>query len=500
MESPKNQREVEDRLRDAMKMDRARIQIGRLSRFGLLEMSRQRLRPSLGESSHIVCPRCVGIGSIRSIESMALAVLRLIGEELRKDRTARVVAQVPVAVATYLINEKREWLRTLEDKSNAELIIVPNVHIQTPEYSIRRVRDDEMELPENKQASYLMPVAPAMVEPGSQDKKPVPEAPAVATLLPSTSAPIGTPPLAPAAPAAAAQPAPAAHGGGFWSRFRKMLAGEPQPAVPVAAPEASAPVRAPRRDEGQRQDRGRDRSRHSRGADGARRDRGDARRDGRDRNRDRDRDQRGDRDRNRDPSRRNERSAERGGERGGERSGAARDPHPREAAPRDSTLREQAPRDMSAREDMAVPDPNAPPGAPPASGEVRHERGERGGRGRRGRRRGRRGGGGGGSRESAGGTPGSQSGVEDSQSGAEDSQSPAPEAGGSNGSHDAPAAAPPREYHAEPREAGPAHEPAPLAHFEPTPRPEGPAENKQPYVVWSSAPAEKPAGSRGPEE
>src|SRR6266404_4295209 len=138
MESPKNQRDVEDRLRDAMKMDRARIQIGRLSRFGLLEMSRQRLRPSLGESSHIVCPRCVGIGSIRSVESMTLAVLRLIGEELRKDRTARVIAQVPVAVATYLINEKREWLRTLEDKSEAELIVVPNENIQTPEYS--RVR------------------------------------------------------------------------------------------------------------------------------------------------------------------------------------------------------------------------------------------------------------------------------------------------------------------------------------------------------------------------
>src|SRR5437773_1095128 len=130
MESPKNQREVEDRLRDAMKMDRARIQIGRLSRFGLLEMSRQRLRPSLGETSHIVCPRCVGIGSIRSVESMTLAVLRLIGEELRKDRTARVIAQVPVSVATYLINEKREWLRTLEDKSEAELIIVPNENIQ----------------------------------------------------------------------------------------------------------------------------------------------------------------------------------------------------------------------------------------------------------------------------------------------------------------------------------------------------------------------------------
>ena len=121
MESPKNQRDVEDRLRDAVKMDRARIQIGRLSRFGLLEMSRQRLRPSLGESSHLVCPRCTGIGSIRSVESMALAILRLIGEEARKDKTASVIAQVPVEVATYLINEKREWLRTLEDKSEVEL-------------------------------------------------------------------------------------------------------------------------------------------------------------------------------------------------------------------------------------------------------------------------------------------------------------------------------------------------------------------------------------------
>src|SRR5256886_2702389 len=207
MESPKNQRDVEDRLRDAMKMDRARIQIGRLSRFGLLEMSRQRLRPSLGESSHIVCPRCVGIGSIRSVESMTLAVLRLIGEELRKDRTARVIAQVPVAVATYLINEKREWLRTLEDKSEAELVVVPNENLQTPEYSIKRVRQDEMDLPEHRQATYLMPSAPEIAEPGSaQDKKPQSEAPAVAALLPATAAPGGAPPAPPAALPTVANP------------------------------------------------------------------------------------------------------------------------------------------------------------------------------------------------------------------------------------------------------------------------------------------------------
>ncbi len=315
MESAKNQRDVEDRLRDAMKMDRARIQIGRLSRFGLLEMSRQRLRPSLGESSHIVCPRCVGIGSISSVESMTLAVLRLIGEELRKDRTARVIAQVPVAVATYLINEKREWLRTLEDKSESELIVVPNENIQTPEYSIRRVRDDEMELPEHKQATYLMPTAPAIAEPGiAQDRKPPVETPAVAALLPATAAPVAAPaPVAPPAPAAVSTHR------GFWSRFRHMLAGEPAPAAtasqPFQEPPASATARAPRRDDGQRRDGRRDHPRHSRYADGVRRERGDSRRgEGRDRDRNRDnRDRDRDRDRHREPGRRPERSADRGG-------------------------------------------------------------------------------------------------------------------------------------------------------------------------------------------
>src|SRR3954465_6002353 len=194
MESAKNQRDVEDKLRDAVRMDRARIQIGRLSRFGLLEMSRQRLRPSLGESSHLVCPRCVGIGSIRSVESMTLAILRLIGEEARKDKTSQVVAQVPVDVATYLFNEKREWLRTLEDKSHCELIIVPNENMPPREYLVRRVRDEELELPENKQLSYLMPTAPILGEPATvRDKKPPAETAAVATLLPTTTAPVIAP-------------------------------------------------------------------------------------------------------------------------------------------------------------------------------------------------------------------------------------------------------------------------------------------------------------------
>ncbi len=253
-------------MRDAVKMDRARIQIGRLSRFGLLEMSRQRLRPSLGESSHIVCPRCTGIGNIRSIESVTLAVLRLIGEELRKDRTTRVIVQVPVDVGTYLFNEKREWLRTLEDKSEAELIIVPNANMQTPDYSIKRLRDDEAELPENKQLSYLMPSAPVVAEPATaSDKKPAMEPAAVATLLPATAAPmvVHAQPVAVAAPAPIAVPEPVATGGGGvvgW--FKRMFSGDappvavvqpaPEPVAVAARPATSSPSRGDGRRDGRR--------------------------------------------------------------------------------------------------------------------------------------------------------------------------------------------------------------------------------------------------------
>jgi ribonuclease E len=493
MESSKNQRDVEDRLRDAMKMDRARIQIGRLSRFGLLEMSRQRLRPSLGESSHIVCPRCVGIGSIRSVESMALAVLRLIGEELRKDRTARVIAQVPVAVATYLINEKREWLRTLEDKSETDLIIVPNENIQTPEYSIRRVRDDEMELPENKQATYLMPTAPEVVEPGTaQDKKPQPQAPAVAALLPATPAPIAA-----AAPVAARTHAAAAGDGqphaheGFWTRFKRILAGEPAaPAEPQAAA-AATPSGTTRRDDGPRRDGRRDHSRHGRYADGARRERGEGRHgDGRDRDRGRSRDGRDMRDRDRDPR------ADRG--RGGRDRFAERGGGERNAPSRGEP---GAPEDNRPSGERA-PVERAPMDAPAGPGEVRADRGERGERrGRRGRRRGRRGGGG--MREGASQAPGAPP--------------AAPDAGApTNGSHAAPVVPPPsfppvdrpreaseqppaREYHAEPREPTATHEAAPIAHFEPAPKPDTGASEGKPYVVWSSAPS-KDVSSRGGSE
>ena len=227
MESTKNQRDVEDRLRDAMKMDRARIQIGRLSRFGLLEMSRQRLRPSLGESSHLVCPRCNGIGSIRSVESMALSILRLVSEDARKDRTARIIVQLPVEVATYLINEKRDALRAMEDKGHAQLVLVPNPHIQTPEFSIRRVRDDEAGLPENSQVSYQIPVAPASVDPVAERARPPAEQPAVAALLPKTAAPLAaiSPPAATPTPTSTDEEP---HGGTFWGRVKRWFGAEEQ--------------------------------------------------------------------------------------------------------------------------------------------------------------------------------------------------------------------------------------------------------------------------------
>ncbi|MBU6378077.1 MAG: Rne/Rng family ribonuclease [Gammaproteobacteria bacterium] len=305
MEESRNQRAVEDRLREAMKMDRARIQIGRLSRFGLLEMSRQRLRPSLSDSSHEVCPRCQGIGSIRTVESMALAILRLIGEEARKDRTAKVIAEVPVEVATYLINEKREWLRTLEDKSDVELLIVPNLNIDTPEYSIRRVRDDEIETPEFKRLSYQMPT-PAKVPDatGTREKQAAQEPPAVPTFLPTTAAPIVV--QAPVvAPAAAAEPAtvtvtvPAGPQLGIFVRLWRWLFGAPAPVTPPPREE-----REDREKRGGRRRNGRGRGRDERDSSSERGDRGERSdrgerggRDRSDRNRDRDRNRGRDRDR-----------------------------------------------------------------------------------------------------------------------------------------------------------------------------------------------------------
>lgn len=149
----RHQREVENRLREAVRMDRARVQIGRISRFGLLEMSRQRLSPSLAEASHHICPRCTGTGVVRDNESLALSVLRLIEEEALKDNSSQVVAVVPVAIASYLLNEKRKSVNIIESSQGVKVIIVPNSDMETPHFEVVRVRGGE----EHDLLSYLVP-------------------------------------------------------------------------------------------------------------------------------------------------------------------------------------------------------------------------------------------------------------------------------------------------------------------------------------------------------
>jgi ribonuclease E len=303
----RNQREVEDRLRAAVRHDRARIQIGKISRFGLLEMSRQRLRPSLEESTQSVCPRCSGAGNIRSVESLALAILRLVGEEARKERTAKVIAQLPMDVANYILNEKRDWVQTLQEANGVTVVLLGNPDLETPNYTLRRVRDDEVTLPENTGTSYKL-VAPKpdpSVAYEEIKRQPKTEEAAVSNVLPSTPAPTpaAPPPPPPEEPAkavvVAAQP-------GLFARIWAFLFGTPGTAPPPAPESESDRHRHPRRDH----HRDRDRERDHRGG------RGDHRRD-RDRGRDRDRD-RGrehnaarDRDRDRDPHRDRDRDRER---------------------------------------------------------------------------------------------------------------------------------------------------------------------------------------------
>ena len=170
MNSQKNQRAVESRMRDALKIDRARVQVGRISRFGLLEMSRQRLRPSLGETSGIVCPRCSGLGSIRDVESSALAVMRLVEEEALKDTSSEIRAFLPVSVASFLLNEKRVGLSEIEQRNDVRVVVVPSPEMETPHYRVERIRESDDE--EASEVSYEL-----MVE----EETEVPEPPAKAS-------------------------------------------------------------------------------------------------------------------------------------------------------------------------------------------------------------------------------------------------------------------------------------------------------------------------------
>ncbi|MBQ9683664.1 MAG: Rne/Rng family ribonuclease [Neisseriaceae bacterium] len=152
MENRKNQSQVEQALREALKQDRARVQMSKLSRFGLMELSRQRLQMSLGESTHILCPRCQGKGSIRGVQSSGLHILRIIQEEAMKDNTGEIHAQVPVDIATFLLNEKRVDLFNLEERLGVPILLIPNIHLETPDYRVERIRLDDVE--DNPLPSY----------------------------------------------------------------------------------------------------------------------------------------------------------------------------------------------------------------------------------------------------------------------------------------------------------------------------------------------------------
>lgn len=278
MTPAKNQRAVEDRMRESLEADRARVQIGRISRFGLLEMSRQRLRPSLGETSGIVCPRCNGRGTIRDVESLSLSVLRLIEEEALKDRTAEVRALVPISVGSFLLNEKREVLVSIEKRTRVRLLVIPSEALETPHFDVQRLRDDN-ESVLSGESSYSISVQSeeeAAPQPVSQTRTVVRQEAAVKAIAPSRPAPAQT----------AAEPAPATaptqslvdtQPGLFKGMIRSLVslfAQNKQPETDVQAEPSKPQRQAQRSDEPRRNDERRNnRNRRNRNDRGERGDR-----------------------------------------------------------------------------------------------------------------------------------------------------------------------------------------------------------------------------------
>jgi len=282
MEESRNRRDVENRLRDALRQDRARVQFGTISKFGLMEMSRQRLRPALSEGASIPCPRCGGSGHIRDTESSALQILRIIQEESMKDSTASVLCQVPVDVASFLLNEKRSEIAKIEMKQRINVLLVPNKTLETPNYKLERLKHDDPRL-DNIEASYKMAEEiedPTLVTRRSQEKHNKQE-PVIKGVLPDMPAPIVVPKpevaAKPAAqqrsPLAARTPAAPAAEKGFFGWLKNLFAGDD--AAPVAAP--GKEVKKDERGEGRRDERGERGERSERGERGGR----DARRGGR---------------------------------------------------------------------------------------------------------------------------------------------------------------------------------------------------------------------------
>jgi ribonuclease E len=182
----RHQRDVENRLREHLKADRARVQVGRISRFGLLEMSRQRLRPALGEAHQEICPRCAGLGHVRGVESLGLAVLRLIEEEATKDRITQLIVQLPVAVATFILNDKRMQIDAIEQRHMVKVVLIPNPHLETPHYDIERIKDGNV----RTEVSHQMIAAPEQETPVVLRDKPMMEQPAVTGISPAAPAPV----------------------------------------------------------------------------------------------------------------------------------------------------------------------------------------------------------------------------------------------------------------------------------------------------------------------
>ena len=251
MESTKSQREVENRLRDALHFDRARVQTGKISRFGLLELSRQRLRPALAETSYITCPRCTGTGHIRSTESAALHIMRILEEEAMKENTGALHVQVPVDVGTFLLNEKRVDIARIEMRHRVNLLIIPNRHLETPQHEIIRLRHDQLNQEGLNLASYEMAVKPAEEENAStaaqaEGKAPRAEA-AVKGITPDQPAPI----VAPKAP-----PPPAGEPGLFAKIMSWFSGSKKEEVAELPAIKSDKPVRRERGERSERGDRG----------------------------------------------------------------------------------------------------------------------------------------------------------------------------------------------------------------------------------------------------
>jgi ribonuclease E len=280
MDESKNRREVEQRLRDALRFDRARVQFSSISKFGLLEMSRQRLRPALSEGSHITCPRCNGTGHIRDTESSALQILRMVQEESMKENTAAVHVQVPVEVTSFLLNEKRTEITKIELKQRVTVLLIPNPHLDTPNYKLERLRHDDPRL-DGFRASYTM-IEENDDEVGitrrrdAADKAKPKQQPVIKGVLPDQPAPPApvaapapvavTPPPQPAAPAPV--PAAAEAGSGFFGWIRKLF-GAPAPSLPSvsAAAVAASPTAGDRPERAERAERG-ERGERAEGRDG----------------------------------------------------------------------------------------------------------------------------------------------------------------------------------------------------------------------------------------